>query len=133
MKRHTKLAHSSLRAVAPAFRVIAAFRAARALEEEAIPSKRRFRENESVQLQQNRAREGKHVRGLGAFARRPLVIITCPANQSISRIRTWIVVRKKDFTFLFLFYLYLFFSLSFTTFNLQLYMTVADRIFWTFI
>lgn len=48
LKRHTKLAHSSLRAVAPAFRVIAAFRAVRAFEEEAIPSKRRFRENESV-------------------------------------------------------------------------------------
>jgi len=48
LKRHTKLAHLSLRAVAPAFRVIAAFRAARALEEEAIPSKKRFQENESV-------------------------------------------------------------------------------------
>jgi len=46
--RHTKLAHLLLRAVAPAFRVIAAFRAARALEEETIPSKKRFRENESV-------------------------------------------------------------------------------------
>lgn len=65
-----------------------------------------------------REREGKHVRGLGAFARRPLVVIMCPANRSISRIRTQTVIRKN---FASLFFISFSLSLSLTIFNIQFY------------
>jgi len=66
-----------------------------AFEEEA-PSKRRFRENENAcgygKIAREREREieekgGKRCAcGLGALARRPLLVVTCPVNRSISRV-----------------------------------------------
>lgn len=86
LKKCTKLARSlarsSLRAVAPDFRVIVAFRVALALEKEAIPSKSDFERTEACGYGKiAREREWEHVRSLGAFARRPLAVLRAPRTD----------------------------------------------------
>lgn len=72
----------------PDFRVIAAFGAACALEETIPSSKRRFRKREKDEGEERKRKQRgrtvkiarEHTCGLGTFARRPSVIITCPAE-----------------------------------------------------
>lgn len=72
----------------PDFRVIAAFGAACALEETIPSSKRRSRKREKDEGEERKRKQRgrtvkiarEHTCGLGTFARRPSVIITCPAE-----------------------------------------------------